>query len=325
MRILILFVFITSGLFAQNTIFYPGTEIPEDSALLFAPGLINTGLFTRDFSMSPDGKEIYFSVIAGNAAIIMVSELENGVWQEPVIASFSGTKYFDFEPHVSPDGNQILFLSTCPKKGQEEKPGWGNQNIWAVDRTTDGWSEPYEIGSPVNTENNEFFPSLTTNGKIYYNHSVEFNDVAIYCAEKVNGKFAEPEKLSFKNDSNLLLFNATVSHDESFILTCGSSKNIRNQTRYYVAFNLGNNQWSDLVDLTEYLGYEGGRVASISLSPDGKYIFFSAAVTNPKNTVVQPGMKISELIHNRNLPQNGTSNIYWISADFIDKIKKTIN
>ena len=38
---------------------YPGNVLPTDSALLFAPGLVNTGLYTRDFSMTPDGKEIW--------------------------------------------------------------------------------------------------------------------------------------------------------------------------------------------------------------------------------------------------------------------------
>lgn len=304
---------------------YPGDVVPTDSALLFAPNLINTGLFTRDFSMTPDGKEMYFSIMAGRSAVIMVSYNKSGEWTEPVIAPFSGSKqFFDFEPHVSPDGNQILFLSTRPKVGQEPKPGWTYQNIFVTDRTKNGWSEPYEIGAPVNTDNNEFYPSLTNNSKLYYNHSVEFADVALYCSKKINNEFSDPEKLSFKNDSNLLLFNATIFRDDSYILTCGSSKTVRNQTRYYVAFNLGKNEWSELVDLTSYLGYEGGRAASISLSPDGKYIFFSAVALDPNIGTVYPGMEITQIINNGNKPQSGSSNIYWIGSDFIMDIKNEI-
>ena len=308
---------------SQINIDYPGNIIPKDSALLFAPELINTGLFTRDFSMSPDGKEIYFSIITGRAGVIMVSYYSNNRWSEPVIAPFSGSnQFYDFEPHVSPDGNQILFLSTRPKKGQELKLGWKHQNIWVSDRTKTGWTEPYEIGAPINTDNNEFFPTVTSNGKIYFNHSIEFSDVAIYCSEKVNDEFVKPQKLSFKNDSNLLLFNSTISRDESFILTCGSLKSNRNQTRYYIAFNLGNYNWSDLIDLTDYLGYEGGRAASISLSPDGEYIFFGAIAMNSDNDSLFPRMKLSEILEKKNLPQNGSSNIYWISSEFIKELKE---
>lgn len=312
---------------AQVKIDYPGDILPSDSALLFAPNLINTGLYTRDFSMTPDGKEMYFSIMAGRAAVIMVAYYENEKWNESEIAPFSGSKqFFDFEPHVSPNGKQILFLSTRPKKGQEPKPGWAYQNICVVDRTDNGWSEPYEIGIPINTDNNEFFPSLTDNGDLYFNHSVEFTDVALYCSKNINGKYIEPKKLSFKNDSNMLLYNATVSRDESFILTCGSNKNNRNQTKYYIAFNLGDNKWSDLYDLSDYLGNEGGRAASISLSPDGKFIFFSTVLLDQKYSNIYPGMKISEIIENRMKPQVGSSNIYWISSDFINTIKeKAIN
>jgi hypothetical protein len=324
-NILISLIIILPIISNAQEIDYPGDIMPTDSALLFAPNLINTGLFTRDFSMTADGKEIYFSVMAGRSAVIMVSYYKSGEWTEPVIAPFSGSmQFFDFEPHVSPDGNQILFLSTRPKTGQEPKPGWTYQNIFVTNRTENGWSEPYEIGAPINTDNNEFYPSLTNNNKLYYNHSVEFTDVALYCSKKINNEFSYPEKLSFKNDSNLLLFNATISRDDSYILTCGSSKTVRNQTGYYVAFNLGKNEWSELVDLTSYLGYEGGRAASISLSPDGKYIFFSTVAFDAKNGTVYPGMKITQIMNNGYKPQSGSSNIYWISSDFIKNIKKEI-
>lgn len=308
---------------AQVEIDFPGDILPTDSALLFAPELINTGLFTRDFNMTPDGKEIYFSIMAGRAAVIMVSYYKDGEWQEPAVAPFSGnSQFFDFEPHVSPDGKHILFLSTRPIEGEEAKPGWQNQNIFVVDRTEEGWSEPYDIGSPINTINNEFFPSVSINGNLYFTHSIEHKDAALYYAEYNNETYNEPEKLVFGNDTSLMLYNATISKDESFILTCGSPEDNPRKSNYYISFNLGNNNWSDLFDLTDYLGYEGGAVASISLSPDNKYVFFSAVVADERNTMVYPGMKLSEIKENRMKPQIGSSNIYWISSEFIKGLKE---
>jgi hypothetical protein len=309
--------------YSQNTIHYPDDVLPTDSALLFAPGLINTGLFTRDFTMSPDRQEIYFSILSGRNAFIMVSNYKNEKWNEPEIASFSGSnQFFDFEPHISADGNKIYFLTTRPTEGQEIKPGWQNQNIFVVDRTKDGWSEPYDIGSPVNTINNEFYPSVSENNNLYFTHSTDAKDAALYVSEYQNGKYCEPQKLSFGNDSMLMLYNATVSRDESFILTCGSPKDNPGKSNYYVSFNLGNHNWSDLIDITNYIGYEGGAAASISLSPDGKYIFFSAIVADEKNTAVYAGMTLSEIKENRIKPQIGSSNVYWISSKFIRELQK---
>ena len=44
---------------------YLGQSVPGDSAVLFAPGIISTGLANRDVAISPDGNEIYIGVTLG--------------------------------------------------------------------------------------------------------------------------------------------------------------------------------------------------------------------------------------------------------------------
>ena len=39
---------------------YFGQAVPGDSARLFAPGIISTGMDERDFAITPDGNEIFF-------------------------------------------------------------------------------------------------------------------------------------------------------------------------------------------------------------------------------------------------------------------------
>ena len=39
---------------------YLGQIAPGDSAVLFAPGIMSTGMATRDVAISRDGNEIYF-------------------------------------------------------------------------------------------------------------------------------------------------------------------------------------------------------------------------------------------------------------------------
>jgi hypothetical protein len=45
---------------------YLGQSLPDSIPQLFAPGVVSTGMFTRDVAISPDGKEIYFCVAIGN-------------------------------------------------------------------------------------------------------------------------------------------------------------------------------------------------------------------------------------------------------------------
>ena len=43
-----------------------GQSLPDSIPELFAPGVVSTGMFTRDVAITPDGKEIYFCVAIGN-------------------------------------------------------------------------------------------------------------------------------------------------------------------------------------------------------------------------------------------------------------------
>lgn len=58
------------------------------------------------------------------------------------------TKYSDFAPVVSPDGQVLYFTSDRPQ-------GMGGQDVW-VSHFLDGeWTEPINVGSPLNTPSNE--------------------------------------------------------------------------------------------------------------------------------------------------------------------------
>jgi hypothetical protein len=101
---------------------YLGQTPPGSEPILFAPGIVSTGLYTRDIAMSKDGREIYFCISDASATAIIVTKCINTIWTEPVIAPFSGKGYFDLEPHISPDGEKFFFLSGRPPQGKEPKP-----------------------------------------------------------------------------------------------------------------------------------------------------------------------------------------------------------
>ena len=85
---------------------YLGQSLPDSIPELFAPGLVSTGMLTRDVAITPDGKEIYFCVAIGNytySTILYTREVE-GKWLAPEIVPFSGGPgVLDFEPALSPD------------------------------------------------------------------------------------------------------------------------------------------------------------------------------------------------------------------------------
>ncbi len=130
---------------------YLGQTPPGDTAELFAPGWVSTGLYTRDVAMTPDGSELYFGVMVAGLSVIMETHLEGDRWTRPEVAPFSGDpRVLDLEPHITPTGDRFLFLSTRPRAGEAARAvgTWTNQDIWIMDREGDGWGEPYNPGRP---------------------------------------------------------------------------------------------------------------------------------------------------------------------------------
>ncbi|MBC8422793.1 PD40 domain-containing protein, partial [bacterium] len=99
---------------------YLGQGEPPAEPTLFAPGVVNSGLATRDVAMTPDGGEFYFGVNVGNYALssVLVTRLVDGRWTEPETAPFAvDPRYMVMEPHVSPDGRRLFFASDRPHDG----------------------------------------------------------------------------------------------------------------------------------------------------------------------------------------------------------------
>lgn len=300
----------------------PGVE-PE----LFAPGIISTGMYERDVAISPDGQEFYYGLAFGNLVTILVSSLENGLWTEPEIAPFAlELDSLHFEPCITPDGKKLLFLCTRPPRGQESKLGWGHQNIWAVDRQEDGnWSEPYDLGLPINTENNEYFPSVTRDGALYFTRSYPKESKAvIFRSFYIDGKYEEPEMLPAPVNGQGNLYNAYIAPDESYLIACLEANDedaTSGMTNYYVFFRKQNDTWSEGINMGEKINVPGTRAISPYVSPDGKYFFFASTRTNQNNFSGQKKIIWAHIQEIYKSPQNGSSDIYWVDSKIIQDLR----
>lgn len=301
---------------------YLGEALPDSLPGLFAPGLVSTGMFTRDMAISPNGKEIYFCVAISNytyATILFTKEV-NGSWTRPEIVPFSGGPgVFDFEPAFSPDGSRLYFLSTRPD-GDEEP---GDQDIWYVDRTSDGWSEPINPGSPINTDGGEFFPSLTSEGTLYFTRNEAGSRLnQIFRSRYVNGEFTEPELLPRQVNCGTNRFNAFIAPDESYIIVPAvGMEDAFDGVDYYIVYRDKNDQWSEPVNMGEAINADNPGGWSPYVSPDGKFFFFMATRTTE---IEQPDWNYEKLVNLYNSPNNGNADIYWISSQLISKLKEKL-
>lgn len=318
----------TLGLLSQDGDFpvltgpYVGQAPPGDTPEVFAPGIICRGLLTRDVAMTPDGKELFFSAALGNYTVttVFTTRLVNGRWSEPEVAPFAADlRYGSIEPCVSPDGAKLLFASNRPMPGAVQKPG--GYNIWVCDRTPNGWSEPYAISAPVDSAGDEFFPSLTRDGTIYYTRQ-EGRTNNIYRSRFVGGKYSEPEKLPPQVNSGRAQFNAFIDPDERYIIVPVNGRvDSKGGTDYYIVFRNQDDTWSEPINMGEKVNTAGALEFSPYVSPDGKYFFFMSTRA-PSDLEVSTGrLTYEKFAAYHNQPVNGNPCIYWMSARFIDDLR----
>jgi len=218
-----------SGALLSIMVFYPWnakSELPpgkkidwkEPAPVLFSPQIVSTEDDEFGPTFTPDGTTIYFtkrnaSTISSNVMVICYSTLKNGNWTTPQIAPFSG-KYKDFNPSISPDGTTLFFISDrkSPTKTKNDT------DIWMVKKSGSGWTDPVNLGAPVNSAGWELGCSVANDGTIYFSSTGKTGNLDLYRSRILNGKYQEPENLGDSVNSEFAETDPFIAPDQSYLL-----------------------------------------------------------------------------------------------------------
>ena len=189
--------------------------------------LLNDFQNVRDFTISEDNKEAYFTAQSpsGEVSAIMHIKRIDQRWTTPDIASFSGN-YNDLEPFLSMDRLRLYFASNRPKNDSEHKSE--DYDIWYVERESNNatWSKPINIGEPINSKNNEFYPSLSSNNNLYFtSDSPESKGKDyIFFGEWKNDTYSKPISLGDSINTEGYEYNAFIAPNESYLIFGGYNR-----------------------------------------------------------------------------------------------------
>ncbi len=234
---------------------------------------------------------------------------------------FSG-RYSDADPLVTEDGKRMFFISRRPVDANISPNADGRSDIYAVEKTAGGaWGEPRNLGTPVNSEGSEFFPTLTADGTLYFGsgRAGGKGGIDLYRSKFTDGKFQEPENLGDAINTKYDEFEAFIAPDESYLIFMADSRpDGLGGYDLYISYR-ENGTWTK----AENLGAPFNTAAN-ELSPkitrDGKYFFW----TSSRSAIDKPKAKsweIGELTKRLREPQNGLGDIYYIDASLL-KLKK---
>jgi Tol biopolymer transport system component len=284
------------------------SKTTTDLPTLFLEGVISTNLNERDMAISPDGQDMYYTLLGNQnvfSTIIHREKLSNNKWSAPTVASFSGN-YGDLEPAFSPDGKKLFFSSNRPITGNEPK----DYDIWVTENINGNWSEPKNLGVNINTKANEFYPSVAANGNLYFTAEYDKGPGKedIYVSRWINGSFTKSAALDSAINSDFWEFNAFVSPDETFIIfTSYGRKDDMGGGDLYLSVKDAKNQWQPAQNLVLINSTKLDYCPFVTA--DQKTLYFTSKRHNLPSSYAKD-VTFEELVRAYNGASNGSDDIY---------------
>jgi hypothetical protein len=269
-----------------------GQPEPGNTPERFALGIVSGHWFNSEHSpavFSPDGTEVYWT--RAFRGPIPFSKLEDGRWTAPEPAPFV-SEYGDGEPIFSPDGQRLYFLSQRPIEPGAEP---GKENIWYVERTGDGWSEPMPVGEVVNEFRQHWLFSISDTGTLYFSSIREdgYGRHDIFRSPRVNGVHQTPENLGSIINSDETDFTPFIAPDESYLIFSSAGHGLEMGTGFHflISYRGPDGEWSAPIAL-DHITAPVEQPLCPFVTADGKFLFFI-----------------------------GSGDIWWTRADFIEELR----
>lgn len=249
---------------------------PIKTPVIFGEGIISTGDYESHPAFAPDGQTLYFvkSTPTFSFWTIVVSRFVDGRWTTPEVAPFSG-RYSDADPFITADGKKFYFISYRPVPGKTAR----DLDIWFMDKTENGWSEPRNLGKPVNSDANEWYPTLASDGTLYFGSGRAGGSGAtdIYRSRFFSGNYLEPENLGSAINTEFDEYEPLIAPDQSYLIFMAAGRPDGNSRSgdLFLSYHK-NGTWTKATNLGNEVNSPREEY-SPTLSPDGKYFFFASA------------------------------------------------
>ncbi len=281
---------------------YLGQTPPDDTAVVFAPGVVSTDKLEHSAAIfSHDGNEVYWS-----AGKIFTMQRINNRWTMPqALEFFHDSLNREDHPFFSYDGQRLYINS----KGREtSKEGlnpqqwsrYNNEDIWVVEKEGQNWGKPQNLSPVVNSDYLEAQATLTKNGNVYFLSYLDGVDgeCGIFRAKFIDKKYLSPEALPECINSKAQDWTPFIAPDDSYLIFSSYREGGFGQGDLYISFHdVKTDTWSEPLNMGESVNSDT-QERFPAVSPDGKYLFFTRWT------------------------EKNQHDIYWVNATVIEKLRE---
>jgi hypothetical protein len=281
--------------------------------VVFAPGIISRNSLEHSPAIfSSKGNEVFWCSIElpigkSNQQKIWYMKRINNRWTKAKTISPFGDSVSYSSLFLSIDNNKLYFVHDGTEK--KEKDGitpknwtrYYNFDIWYIERQRQGWSKPASISPVINNDNQQASPSLNNNGTLYFCTYLKgvHQECGIFRSKFQNGGFETPKPLPASiNSITAQDWTPYIASDDSYLIFSSYRDGGYGQGDLYISFHdIEKDTWSEPVNMGELINtWAQERLPSVS--PDGKYLFFTRWT------------------------KENHHDIFWVSTKAIDKLKE---
>jgi len=174
---------------------------------------VNSESHDGPINVSADGKTIYFTRVTGggkkgNTAKIYTAMGHDRKWANTKPFQYNSEEYSVAHPSISSD-NKLLFFTS------DMSGGYGGKDLWVSKRNGDAWEKPVNLGPDINTSGDEMFPSIKSNGVLYFssNGLPGYGGLDIYSAKMLDDKWLLQRNEGLSINSSYDDFGITFVND----------------------------------------------------------------------------------------------------------------
>ncbi|PWJ43118.1 OmpA family protein [Sediminitomix flava] len=206
------------------------------------------------------------------------TKYEDGNWTSPIPIEAANALVKDGGliggPSITYDGNYLYFFAAA-------EGGMGAGDIYYCERTESGWSEPFNVGEPVNSDSEDTFPSVSADGNQLYfvrldtvvkeNGSVCYDIMESHKQE--DGSWGEPRPLPTQINMDCEKAPRIMSDGKTLIF---SSKRAGGKGGYdlYISKRNSAGEWSDPQNLSFANTPRDDQFSSVSANGDLLFFIF---------------------------------------------------
>ncbi len=224
-------------------------------------------------------------------------------------------QYRDADPFITHDGKRFYFISDRPKDAASSEER--SLDIWFMEKAGNGWGPPQNVGAPINSPGQEWYPTIAQDGTMYFgsDRAGGKGRTDIYRSRLVDGKYTEPENLGDAINTQFEEYEPYISPDQKYLIFMAQRPDGRGGSDLYISYQR-NGAWTKAANLGDKINSSGSEY-SPSVTPDGKYFFWSSTRSLPSTSQTKR-LTYADLLNKLRSPGNGLGDIYQIDISALN-------